>query len=56
MKKEMKTIKEKARKIESVTAKDIQRIANKIFITKNINLAVIGPLNDKTKLFKILSF
>ncbi len=56
MKKELKSIDEKTRKIEKVTAKDIQRIANKIFINKNINLALIGPTKDKEKLSKILSF
>lgn len=45
---------EKIRLIKSVSAKDLQRVAKKIFQNKNLNLAVIGPSKDKNNLEKIL--
>lgn len=35
------------RKVESVTARKIQEVARKIFVTKNLNLTLIGPLGSK---------
>ncbi len=43
-------------KIRKVTAKNIQELANTIFTDKNLNLAVIGPFEDKNQFFPILSF
>lgn len=56
LKGEMKTIEEKAKLFESVSARDIQNMAKKIFTNKNINLAIIGPFKDKAKFTKILKF
>lgn len=41
-------------KIDEVTAEDIKRVANDIFQNKGLNLAVIGPYEDKNKFNKIL--
>jgi len=44
---ELKTPQDKAKKIRSITAKDIQRLAKKLFITQNLNLAIVGPFQEK---------
>lgn len=49
------TPEEEIRRIEAVTAQDIQNLAQKLFIKENLNLAVIGPFDDKTEFEKILS-
>ncbi len=56
LKGDMKTLEQKAKDIEAVTALDIQKMANKIFTNKNLNLCLIGPFKDKTKFSKILLF
>ncbi|MCK4918180.1 MAG: insulinase family protein [Candidatus Pacebacteria bacterium] len=50
------TPQEKIKKIKAITAKDIKRVANKIFVNESLNLAVIGPIKDKKPLQKILKF
>lgn len=40
--------------MDSVTVKDIQRVARDIFINKGLNLAIIGPFEDEKKFSKIL--
>lgn len=49
---------EKAAKLRKVTAEDIRRVARKVFIDKNLNLALIGPfeMKDQTRFQKLLSF
>jgi len=37
------------KKIEKITAGDINRIANKIFLSEKLNLAAIGPIKEKEK-------
>lgn len=54
LKGELKTIEEKAKLLEAVNAEDIRKIARKIFITKNLNIALIGPYKNKQNLEKIL--
>jgi predicted Zn-dependent peptidase len=56
MKGEIKTLEEKIKDIKKVTASDIQKIAKTIFKTKNLNLAIIGPIKNKNDLSKILTF
>lgn len=56
LKKEIKTIEERAKEIEKVTAKDIQKVAKEIFKNPSLNLAVIGPFKDKAKFAKVLKF
>ncbi len=46
--------KEKAKKIDAVTADDVLRVAKDIFQNKRLNLAVIGPKADKKKLEKLV--
>lgn len=56
MKKEIKTLDEKIRDIQKVTANDIQKIAKIIFKNKNLNLAIIGPFENDSQFKKILKF
>ncbi len=42
------------KQIDKVTAKDLQRVAQDIFKTKKLNLAVIGPHKDESLLSKLL--
>ncbi|MBU4480319.1 insulinase family protein [Patescibacteria group bacterium] len=46
---EIKKPKEKAKRIREITAQDIKRVANKIFKNESLNLAVVGPIDDKKK-------
>ena len=46
--------KEKAKKIDAVTADDVLRVAQDIFQNKRLNLAVIAPKADEAKLEKLL--
>lgn len=48
---------EKLRRVEAVTAADIQRVAADIFRDANLNLAVVGPhKKDEEKFLKLLRF
>ncbi|MBU4347289.1 insulinase family protein [Patescibacteria group bacterium] len=40
--------------MDSVTVKDIQRVAREIFINKGLNLAIIGPFRDEKKFSNLL--
>ncbi len=53
--KDLRTPEERERAILSVTQKDIQNIAKKLFTNKNLLLAVVGRKIDKKKLTKLLS-
>jgi len=53
---EIQPLEEKIKKINAVTAKDIQKMAQKIFTTKFLNLAIIGPFKDKKSFERILKF
>jgi predicted Zn-dependent peptidase len=44
------------KRIRAVTAKDIQKVAQEIFVDKGLNLAVIGPWQDAAPFQKQLSF
>ncbi|MEA1936990.1 MAG: pitrilysin family protein [Patescibacteria group bacterium] len=50
------TPQEKFAKIDAVTAEDLQRVANDIFIDNKLNLALIGPFKNKRVFEKILKF
>lgn len=54
LKKKIETPEEVLEKIEAVTAEDIQRVAKDIFVNQKLNLAVIGPFEDKDKFDKLL--
>jgi len=56
MRREICTPKEKERLIRSVTAEDIRKMARKIFVEKNLNLALIGPAKDEVSLKSLLKF
>ncbi len=43
-----------AEEIDSVTAEQIQELAQEIFVAKGMNLAVVGPFKDKEKFEKLL--
>src|ERR1051326_2393924 len=43
------------KRLDKVTAKDVQNIAKELFKNKNMTLAVIGPYKDENKFKKILS-
>lgn len=43
------------KKLDKVTAEDIQSLAQEIFTSENANLAMISPFKNKTKFQKILS-
>lgn len=46
---------EKLKRIKRVTAAQIQAVAKDIFVTRKLNLAIVGPVKDKIKLSKLLS-
>ena len=56
MRREMRTPKARERLIRAVTADDIRKMARKIFVEKNLNLALIGPTKDEKALKSILKF
>jgi len=56
MRREMRTPKERERLIRAVTGEDVQKMARKIFIEKNLNLALIGPTKDEAGLKSLLKF
>lgn len=56
LKKEIHKAEEKAKEIRKVTAGQIQNLAKNIFQNKKLNLALIGPFNDRIRFLKILKF
>lgn len=52
----IRTPKEREKIIRAVTAEDIRMMARKIFVEKNLNLALVGPLKEDSKLKEILKF
>ena len=46
---------EKAKMVDRVTADDVLRVAQDIFVNKKLNLAVIGPKASEAKLRRILN-
>jgi predicted Zn-dependent peptidase len=56
LKRPIEVPKEKIKKVKTITAKDIKRVANKIFKDEGLNLAIIGPIKDKAGLQKTLHF
>lgn len=56
MRREMRTPKEREKIIRAVTAEDIRKMAKKIFVEKNLNLALIGPTKDSASLKTLLKF
>lgn len=54
LKGEIKEIDDLFKEIDKVTIEDIQRVAQDVFTFKNLNLAIIGPFDNKDKFKKIL--
>lgn len=42
------------KKIQDVTSEDIRRVAQKVFINQGLNLAMVGPFNDKERFERLL--
>ena len=42
------------KKYEKITAEDIQKFAQEFFVSKNLNLAIIGPFKEEEKFQKII--
>lgn len=45
---------DKAKSVDAVTADDVLRVAKDLFVNKKLNLVVIGPQKNKTKIEKLL--
>ncbi|MBI5401315.1 insulinase family protein [Candidatus Wolfebacteria bacterium] len=56
LEKEIITPEELIKKIQGVTAEEIQKIAKEIFKNEKLNLAIIGPFKEKERFEKILKF
>jgi len=56
LKKKIESSEKKSEEIRKITAKDIKNLANNIFVNKKLNLALIGPFENKNKFIKILKF
>ncbi len=54
LRKKLATPDEVIAKMRGVSAKDVQKIAQEIFITQHLNLALIGPWKDKKTFEKLL--
>ncbi|MFN4181280.1 MAG: M16 family metallopeptidase [Candidatus Paceibacteria bacterium] len=54
LKKDIKTMDDKAREIYQVTSQEVLEVAKDIFKDKNMNLALIGPVKNKNPINKIL--
>ena len=54
-KKEIKTPEEYEKIISAITAKDIMRVAKRIFTNEKMNLAVVGPIKENLELSKALT-
>jgi predicted Zn-dependent peptidase len=52
----LKMPKDIIKEIRSVTPEKIQAMARKLFVDKNLNLAIVGPVSDPEKLKKLLTF
>jgi predicted Zn-dependent peptidase len=54
LRRDIRTPKEKERLLRAVTSLDVRRIARKVFVEKNLNLALIGPAKDGEEFKNIL--
>ena len=52
---EVLTYKKAIEAIEAISAADIQRVAQNLFSTEKLNLAVVGPFKDKDELRELLT-
>lgn len=56
MRREMRTPKEREKIIRAVTSDDVRKMAHKIFVEKNLNLAIVGPSKSDVALKSLLKF
>jgi predicted Zn-dependent peptidase len=56
LRRDIRMPKEKEKRIRAVTAGDVQAMARKIFVDKNLNLALIGPFKDSAVFLPALRF
>jgi predicted Zn-dependent peptidase len=54
LKREIITPQDYFAKLDKITLKDIYAVAKEIFVSKHINLAIIGPYKDETRFKKLL--
>jgi predicted Zn-dependent peptidase len=54
--KKIKSPEEAEQAIRKVTARQVRDLAKKIFVNKNLNLAVIGPYEDQAEFQKTLKW
>ncbi|MGB8815817.1 MAG: pitrilysin family protein [Minisyncoccia bacterium] len=47
---------DRIKEIKAVTAEEIRKLANEIFVDKKLNLSIVGKFKDKTMFEKILKF
>lgn len=50
----IETPEEKLRKVDAVTAEDVRGVAQELFVTEGLNLALIGPFSDPNRFRKLL--
>jgi len=53
-KEKIKTPKELEKEIEKITASDISKVAKKIIVNKNLNMAIVGKYKDESRFKNIL--
>ncbi|NIT04406.1 hypothetical protein GTO10_05910 [Candidatus Saccharibacteria bacterium] len=51
----IETPQQKLKKIDAVTASDVQEVAKDIFVTRGLNLALIGPFSEPERFRKLLN-
>jgi predicted Zn-dependent peptidase len=56
LRQKLKTPQEIVKEIRSVTPENIRAMAKKLFLNKNLNLAIVGPEQDTKKLKQLLKF
>lgn len=54
LRKKLRTPEELIKRMRAVTAEDISRVAKKIFVTRHLNLAMVGPEKDEDAFRKLL--
>ena len=52
----LRTPKDIQNEIEKVTALDVQKMAKKVFVDKNLNCAIVGPFKDDSSFKKVFTF
>ena len=43
------------KQIDRVNLQEVLKVAKKVFVTKNINLAIIGPYKDQSRFERLLA-